>query len=63
MIDDLEKLYRSERPQLCRAAAAIAGEDNVRPPNLNKRSADHFDVTASKPNSTNRVTHACSRLS
>jgi RNA polymerase sigma-70 factor (ECF subfamily) len=26
MIDDLEQLYRSQRPQFCRAAAAIAGD-------------------------------------
>jgi len=26
MIDDLEELYRTQRPQFCRAAAAIAGD-------------------------------------
>ena len=26
MIDDLEELYRAQRPQFCRAAAAIAGD-------------------------------------
>ena len=26
MIDDLEQLYRSRRPEFCRAAAAIAGD-------------------------------------
>jgi DNA-directed RNA polymerase specialized sigma24 family protein len=26
MIDDLEELYRTQRPQYCRAAAAIAGD-------------------------------------
>jgi DNA-directed RNA polymerase specialized sigma24 family protein len=26
MIDDLEELYRTKRPQFCRAAAAIAGD-------------------------------------
>ena len=26
MIDDLEELYRTQRRQLCRAAAAIAGD-------------------------------------
>jgi RNA polymerase sigma factor (sigma-70 family) len=26
MIDDLEELYRMQRPQFCRAAAAIAGD-------------------------------------
>jgi DNA-directed RNA polymerase specialized sigma24 family protein len=26
MIDDLEELYRTQRPQFCRTAAAIAGD-------------------------------------
>jgi RNA polymerase sigma-70 factor (ECF subfamily) len=28
-IDDLEELYRTQRPQFCRAAAAIAGDSAV----------------------------------
>jgi DNA-directed RNA polymerase specialized sigma24 family protein len=29
MIDDLEELYRTQRPQFCRAAAAIAGDGGL----------------------------------
>lgn len=29
MIDDLEELYRTRRPQFCRAAAAIAGDPTL----------------------------------